>query len=74
MSNKKYKSIGEPMDCLAEECAEVIQVIMKIKRFGLLNWHPDFSKKFNNKIQLEEEMCDVEERIKQVRKYLKEQS
>ena len=26
---------GDPLDILAEECAEVIQAIMKIKRFGI---------------------------------------
>ena len=70
MSNKLYKHIGDPFDCLAEECAEVIQILMKIKRFGIMNHHPDFEKEFNNAVRLEEEMRDVEDRIAEVRKLL----
>jgi len=67
MSNKKYKGIGDPFDCLAEECAKVIQVLMKIKRFGLRNHHPNFPKEFNNKELILDEMNDVEQRINEVR-------
>ena len=71
MSSKKYKHIGDPFDCLAEECAEVIQVLMKIKRFGIHNTHPDFPKAFNNAEALLDEMKDVEQRIAEVRIILK---
>ncbi len=30
------------LELVAEECAEVIQAIMKIKRFGLRGCHPDY--------------------------------
>ena len=61
MSDEKYKAIGDPLDCLAEECAEIIQILMKIKRFGFIN------DEYNNIEQLNNEMYDVEERIKEVR-------
>lgn len=37
----EYKNIGDKGDCVIEECSEVIQAIIKIKRFGWLNHHPD---------------------------------
>lgn len=30
----KYTQMGDPLDMLVEECAEVIQEVMKLKRFG----------------------------------------
>lgn len=33
--NHELEHPGDPLDILAEECAEVIQAIMKIKRFGV---------------------------------------
>jgi NTP pyrophosphatase (non-canonical NTP hydrolase) len=36
-----FVNIGLPEDKVIEECAEVIQAITKIKRFGLFNHHPD---------------------------------
>lgn len=35
------KYVGKPEDRLIEECAEVIQAITKIKRFGINGHHPD---------------------------------
>ncbi|MCK5237523.1 MAG: hypothetical protein KAR06_11120 [Deltaproteobacteria bacterium] len=35
-----FTDVNKNLTILAEECAEVIQVIMKIKRFGLMNVHP----------------------------------
>ena len=45
------------LTCLQEECAEVIQVISKIKRFGLDDCHPDTG--VVNKDWLIAEMHDV---------------
>ena len=41
MSDPKYKNIGCPASKIIEECAELIQAIMKAKRFGWNNYHPD---------------------------------
>jgi NTP pyrophosphatase (non-canonical NTP hydrolase) len=47
----------EVMDILQEECAEVIQAISKISRFGLDNFKPGKPK--TNREHLEEELGDV---------------
>lgn len=63
---KKYVNIGLPEDKLIEECAEVIQAITKIKRFGLNNFHPDRPDS-NNKDEVLEELMDLEYAIKEYR-------
>jgi NTP pyrophosphatase (non-canonical NTP hydrolase) len=47
----------EVMDILQEECAEVIQAISKISRFGLDNFKPGKPK--TNREHLEEELGDL---------------
>jgi NTP pyrophosphatase (non-canonical NTP hydrolase) len=47
----------EALDILQEECAEVIQAVSKISRFGLDNLKPGKPK--TNKEHLEEELGDV---------------
>jgi NTP pyrophosphatase (non-canonical NTP hydrolase) len=47
----------EVMDILQEECAEVIQAISKISRFGLDNLKPGKPK--TNREHLEEELGDL---------------
>ena len=49
--------IRETLVITQEECAEVIQEISKIFRFGLTAKHPD--RTYDNKIQLEEEIGDL---------------
>lgn len=53
MNNK----IKETMDILQEECAEVIQAVSKISRFGLNNLKPGKPK--TNREHLEEELGDL---------------
>jgi NTP pyrophosphatase (non-canonical NTP hydrolase) len=48
---------NEVMDILQEECAEVIQAVSKIRRFGLTNSKPGAV--YNNQQHLEEELGDV---------------
>lgn len=44
--------------CLAEECAEVQQIVAKILRFGLNSHHPD---KFKTNLQeLHDELIDLD--------------
>ena len=47
----------EAMDILQEECAEVIQAVSKINRFGLDNLKPGKPK--TNREHLEEELGDM---------------
>ena len=44
---------------LAEECAEVIQLVSKIYRFGLESYHPSDPEKVSNLILLQNELGDV---------------
>jgi NTP pyrophosphatase (non-canonical NTP hydrolase) len=48
----------EVMDILQEECAEVIQAVSKISRFGLDNFKPGKPK--TNREHLEEELGDLQ--------------
>ena len=52
--NKKENEI---MDILQEECAEVIQAVSKVRRFGIDNYKPGKSK--TNREHLEEELGDL---------------
>jgi len=50
--------IKEVMDILQEECAEVIQAVSKISRFGIDNFKPGKPK--TNREHLEEELGDLQ--------------
>lgn len=50
-------SSNEVMDILQEECAEVIQAVSKIRRFGIDNYKPGKPK--TNREHLEEELGDL---------------
>ena len=55
----QFKNQGDAALTLAEECAEVVQVIAKLKRFGG-TWHEVPPGKDKSRIQmLKEEMDDV---------------
>jgi len=56
----------EILDILAEECAEVIHIISKIRRFGLNDCHPVTGK--INRERLEEELSDLSAMINWSRK------
>jgi NTP pyrophosphatase (non-canonical NTP hydrolase) len=49
----------ERLNWLIEECAEVIQEAIKIKRFGFDSFHPDDPAKETNRDRLHREMTDV---------------
>lgn len=68
MSDPKYKDVGDSMIRLAEECAEIIQAVCKIERFGLLNYHPDDSKQIPNLKLLLAEIADAKEIMAEVEK------
>ena len=48
---------NEVMDILQEECAEVIQAVSKVRRFGIDNAKPNTS--YTNREHLEEEIGDL---------------
>lgn len=51
------RQIQEIMSILSEECAEVIQAVSKINRFGIDNFKPGKPK--TNREHLEDELGDV---------------
>ena len=62
--HKDYRDIGDPFDCLTEECGELIQALMKVKRFGLKARHPDTGE--TNLSRVLYEIADVKERMSEV--------
>lgn len=71
MSDPLYEKIGDPLTCLAEECAEVIQAIMKIQRFGIDSVNPKTGIAAKDALGLE--IVDLCKRILEVDKiYFKE--
>jgi NTP pyrophosphatase (non-canonical NTP hydrolase) len=54
------RELSNCLDILQEECAEVIQVISKIKRFGLDSYHPSDPDRLSNEVKLARELGDVE--------------
>lgn len=57
MSETIVDSNDEVMDIAQEECAEVIQAISKIRRFGIDNSKPGTN--YSNREHFEEELGDV---------------
>ena len=66
MSDPLYEKIGDPMICLAEECAEVIQAVMKIQRFGIDSVNPKTG--ISARFALSLEIADLCKRILEVDK------
>jgi len=64
---EQYGKIGSVYIRLAEECAELIQSLMKIERFGPLNFHPTNPTDLNI-YAVEREIEDVEIAIKAFRR------
>lgn len=63
-----YDKTGSVIDKLAEECAEVIQICMKINRFGIHNYHPVTLR--GNAALLSEEINDLQRRLNETRSWL----
>ena len=70
MAHPEYKHIGDPADRIIEECGEVLQAVIKGKRFGWENYHPD-KPDVSNLQQLSLEINDVFEAFKDLQKKLK---
>ena len=65
MAHPEYMHVGDPVDCLVEECAELVQALMKVKRFGWFSAHPETN--VFNVDRVLSEMNDVEARIREVK-------
>lgn len=65
MSHPDFKKMGSPEDRVIEECAEMIQAIVKAKRFGWKNYHPDRNWT-NNAVEALEEIKDVREALNEL--------
>jgi len=63
----RYENAGDIITRTIEECAEVIHILCKVRRFGWFNHHPDDPKKVKNYELVSNELNDLETRIKQLR-------
>ncbi len=64
--DKNFVNIGDPLDCLQEEAAEVIKIVSKIKRFGWESFNPYDEKKEPNWHKLNRELDDLKYRMDQI--------
>ncbi len=64
MIERSYMN-NEILEILQEECAEVIQAVSKVKRFG---WDNSFGGTPDNRSHLEEEIGDLEAMIELLKK------
>lgn len=58
MSNPEYRHTGDTADRIVEECGEVLQAVIKGKRFGWNSFHPN-TPDISNLQQLSMEIDDV---------------
>lgn len=54
------EKIDEALNLMQEECAEIIQIISKIRRFGFSSHHPDDSERRTNLLLFNDEVGDFE--------------
>ena len=65
-----FVKYGTPAEKLAEECAEAIQVCMKIQRFGLDDHNPLKKHPKTNRERIADEIRDVEIAIKNMKEWV----
>lgn len=68
MSDPEYEIIGDAVDIVQEECAELIHALAKVKRFGWSSWHP--VTKETNLSRVHSEIEDVEKAIDRLLEYI----
>lgn len=66
MSDPRFKHIGDPITCATEECAELIHILCKVRRFGWDNYHPEDPKKTPNFVLVKNELSDLRARLQQL--------
>ena len=57
MEAKEYTDVDQNLTILSEECAEVIQVAAKVRRFGIDDYHP--KEQQTNRALLQQELGDI---------------
>ena len=57
--NRLSPAEAERLSMLAEEAGEVVKAVGKILRHGYDSYNPDNPSKGTNRLQLEEELCDL---------------
>jgi NTP pyrophosphatase (non-canonical NTP hydrolase) len=71
MSDPKYKHIGHIEDKLVEELSELIKAIMKARRFGYFDYHPN-TPDISNLQKIMMEIEDVTDRMEEYWDFLLE--
>lgn len=66
MSDPKYKNVGDPITCTIEECAEVIYMLCKVRRFGWGSFNPYDPTKTPNVVLVRREQSDLKIRINEL--------
>lgn len=54
------EQVNEALDLMQEECAEIIQIISKIRRFGYDSYHPADPDKKSNRDLFHDEIGDFQ--------------
>jgi benzoyl-CoA reductase/2-hydroxyglutaryl-CoA dehydratase subunit BcrC/BadD/HgdB len=70
MSDPRYENTGDPITRAIEECAELIHILCKVKRFGWNNYHPGDPKQTPNWKLAHMEIEDVERTIAVLKKQI----
>ncbi len=71
MTHRKYEKAGSRTIRLIEECGELIQILCKAQRFGMMSCHPDDVNMTSNYELILKEIKDVEKRIKEFKHWSK---
>lgn len=68
-----FDHIGDLITKAIEECAEVIHILCKVKRFGWHNFHPNDKNRTPNWKRVKNEIFDLERRLSELKIKIEEQ-